>query len=83
VDRKGEKPGYDIESRDLRTSRLRSLEVKGCVTDAATIAVTKNEILYSLNKPEDFLLAIVEFLPGDAYRVHYVRCPSSASWTLA
>lgn len=31
-----------------------------------TITVTKNEILYSLNKPEDFVLAIVEFLEGCA-----------------
>ena len=35
--------------------------------------MTKNEILYSLNKPEDFILAIVEFLDGDAHRVHYLR----------
>ena len=70
-----EKLGYDIESRDPRTGRLRFLEVKGRVSGAATITVTKNEILYSLNKPEDFILAIVEFLPGDAHRVHYVRRP--------
>jgi hypothetical protein len=75
VDREFEKLGYDIESRDPRTSRLRFLEVKGRVTGAATITVTKNEILYSLNKPEDFILAIVEFLPGDVHRVHYVRRP--------
>ena len=79
VDREFEKLGYDIESRDPRTGRLRFLEVKGRVTGAATITVTKNEILYSLNKPEDFILAIVEFLPDDAHRVHYVRRPSSAS----
>ena len=75
VDREFEKLGYDIESRDPRTSRLRFLEVKGRVSGAATITVTKNEILYSLNKPEDFILAIVEFLPGDTHRVHYVRHP--------
>lgn len=75
VDREREKLGYDIESRDPRTGRLRFLEVKGRVSGAATITVTKNEILYSLNKPEDFILALVEFLPGDAHRVHYVRRP--------
>src|SRR5207253_11267031 len=75
VDREFEKLGYDIESRDPRTSRLRFLEVKGRISGAATITVTKNEILYSLNKPQDFILAIVEFLPGDAHRVHYVRRP--------
>ena len=75
VDREFEKLGYDIESRDPRTGHLRFLEVKGRVSGAATITVTKNEILYSLNKPEDFILAIVEFLPGEAHRVHYVRRP--------
>jgi hypothetical protein len=73
VDREFEKLGYDIESRDPRTSRLRFLEVKGRVSGAATITVTKNEILYSLNKPEDFILAIVEFLADGSPRIHYVR----------
>lgn len=40
---------------------------------APTITVTRNEILYSLNKPEDFILAIVGFLDGDSHRVHYIR----------
>jgi superfamily II DNA or RNA helicase len=74
IDREYEKLGYDIESRDARTGRLRFLEVKGRVSGAATITVTKNEILYSLNKPEDFILAIVEF-DGDIHRVHYIRQP--------
>ena len=75
TDREHEKLGYDIESSDLRTGKLRFLEVKGRVSGAATITVTKNEILYSLNKPEDFILAIVEFLDGDSHRVRYVRRP--------
>ena len=75
TDREFEKLGYDIESRVPGTGKLRFIEVKGRVSGAATITVTKNEILYSLNKPEDFILAIVEFLDGDAHRVHYVRQP--------
>jgi hypothetical protein len=75
VDRELEKLGYDIESRIPGTGRLRFLEVKGRVEGAATITVTRNEILYSLNKPEDFILAIVEFLDGDSHRIHYVRMP--------
>jgi SNF2 family DNA or RNA helicase len=75
IDRELEKLGYDIESRDPASGRLRFLEVKGRVTGADTITVTKNEILYSLNKPEDFILAIVEFLSGEEHRVHYVRSP--------
>ncbi|MCK4303272.1 MAG: DUF3883 domain-containing protein, partial [Candidatus Eisenbacteria sp.] len=75
IDREFEHLGYDVESRDPRTGRLRFLEVKGRFTDADTVTVTKNEVLYSLNKPEEFILAIVEFLPDDAHRVHYVRQP--------
>ncbi len=75
ADREYEKLGYDIESRDVKTGRMRFLEVKGRISGAATITVTKNEILYSLNKPEDFILAIVEFLDGHSHRVHYVRRP--------
>ena len=75
TDREFEKLGYDIESRVLGTGKLRFIEVKGRVSGADTITVTKNEILYSLNKPDDFILAIVEFLPDDAHRVHYLRQP--------
>jgi hypothetical protein len=48
--------------------------VKGRVTGAPTITVTRNEILYSLNKPEDFILAVVEF-DGDDHQIHYIRRP--------
>jgi SNF2 family DNA or RNA helicase len=75
VDREFDKLGYDIESREPATGRLRFLEVKGRVTGAATITVTKNEILYSLNKPDDFILAIVEFVSSEKHTVHYVRQP--------
>jgi len=75
VDREQDKLGYDIESRVPGTGKLRFLEVKGRVSGADTITVTKNEILYSLNKPDDFILAIVEFLDDNSHRVHYLRQP--------
>ena len=75
TDREFEKLGYDIESRAPDTGKLRFIEVKGRISGAATITATRNEILYSLNKPEDFILGIVEFLEGGAHRVHYVREP--------
>ena len=75
TDREFEKLGYDIESRVPDTGKLRFIEVKGRVSGASTITVTRNEILYSLNKPEDFILGIVEFLNDGAHRVHYVREP--------
>ena len=75
TDRETEKLGYDIESRVPDTGALRFIEVKGRRSDAETITVTRNEILYSLNKPDDFILAIVVFLGRTEHRVHYVRQP--------
>ena len=74
VDREFEQLGYDIESRVPGEGRLRFIEVKGRDAEAETITATNNEILYSLNKPDDYILAIVEF-DGGEQRVHYVRRP--------
>ena len=75
TDRELEKLGYDIESRVPGTGKLRFIEVKGRVSTADTVTVTRNEILYSLNKPDDFILGIVEFRDDDTHRVHYLRSP--------
>ena len=37
--------------------------------------MTRNEILYALNKPDDFILAIVVFGEDSDQTVHYVRKP--------
>lgn len=66
--------GYDIESRIPGQGRLRFIEVKGRVAGATTVTVTKNEILTALNKPEDFILALVE-VDGEAVSTRYVRTP--------
>jgi superfamily II DNA or RNA helicase len=75
VDRELEKLGYDIESRIPETGRLRFIEVKGRVEGADTVTVTRNEILYSLNAPEAYILAIVVFAQDGSETVHYVREP--------
>ena len=79
IDRELEKLGYDIESRVPGSGRVRFLEVKGRVSSAATVTVTKNEILTSFNKPDDYILAIVEFLDDENHRVHYLRRPFERS----
>jgi len=66
--------GYDIESRIPNSGRLRFIEVKGRVAGADTVTVTKNEILTGLNKPDDFILALVE-VDGDSATPRYVRHP--------
>ena len=75
TDRETERLGYDLESRVPGSGRLRFIEVKGRVRGADAITVTRNEVLYSLNQPEDYRLAIVEFLDGGGHRVHYLRRP--------
>jgi SNF2 family DNA or RNA helicase len=75
TDREFEKLGYDIESRVPGTGKLRFIEVKGRISGADTVTVTRNEILYSLNKPDDFILALVEFMDEDTHRTHYLRQP--------
>jgi hypothetical protein len=69
-----QKLGYDIESAVPGSGRLRFLEVKGRVADARTVTVTKNEILTALNKPEDFILALLE-VDGASALPRYVRRP--------
>ncbi len=75
IDREFEKLGYDIESKDPRTGKLRFIEVKGRASGEQTLTVSRNEILYSLNTPDDFILGMVEFLDGDSHQVHYLRRP--------
>ncbi|WP_150117956.1 DUF3883 domain-containing protein, partial [Meiothermus taiwanensis] len=70
-----ERLGYDIESRDPRTGRLRFIEVKGRLDGAQTVTVTRNEILTALNKPEDFILALVVFQEDGSHQVRYLRRP--------
>lgn len=69
-----DKCGYDIESRIPGSGRLRFVEVKGRAKGATTITVTQNEILTALNKPDDFILAVVE-VDGESTQVTYIRRP--------
>ena len=71
--------GYDIESsiplawRD-GTQCLRFIEVKGRRKGSTTVTVTRNEILTALNKPEEYILAIVE-VDGATTHTIYIRKP--------
>jgi len=67
--------GYDIESLEPRTGRLRFIEVKGRRAGAVTVTVTRNEILYGMNVPEQYILAVVEIEDGQARSPRYVYNP--------
>ena len=66
--------GFDVESRITGTGKLRFLEVKGRAVGAESITITRNEIMTALNKPDDFILAIVT-VDGDKADARYVRQP--------
>jgi len=75
-----QKTGYDIESqipKKLRNgdgSSLRFIEVKGRTSGADTVTVSKNEILTAFNKPEDYILALVE-VDGVTWKTTYLKKP--------
>ena len=76
-----ENVGYDIESvipQDWRHGGpcLRFIEVKGRRKGSTTVTVTRNEILTALNKPDEYILAIVE-VDGAQTKSVYIRKPFS------
>lgn len=68
-----EKKGWDVESRHGETGHLRFIEVKGRHAEGRDLILTKNEILASLNAPEQFILAVVRIDNGFASQPVYVR----------
>ena len=82
-----ENRGYDIESRvpgETDGPLLRFLEVKARRAGAETVTVTANEILTALNKPEEYLLALV-LVEGTRKTVTYLRRPfrEKPEWTVS
>jgi len=80
VDVSAQKCGWDITSYppaiDGKQPESRHIEVKGRVKGAATITVTRNEMLYALNQADKFVLAIV--LVGEEDRIdgpYYLHRP--------
>ena len=53
----------------------RGAAVKGKAAGSMTATISKTQILTSLNKPDDFILAIVETDSNTIPKLHYVRYP--------
>jgi len=68
-------PGYDVESSDPATGRLRFIEVKGKAVGRKTVTISKTQILTALNKPDDFILAVVEVDGNIACEPRYIYRP--------
>jgi len=80
VDVSAQKCGWDLTSLppaiNGKRPEPRHIEVKGRVKGAATITVTRNEMLYAFNQGDKFILAIVLVNDDDTYEgPHYVRRP--------
>ena len=72
IDLEFETLDHDIESAMPGLGRPHFIEVKGRIAGADTVTATKNKILYSLNKPDDFILAMDEFRPDETHEVRYL-----------
>ncbi|MCA9008491.1 MAG: DUF3883 domain-containing protein, partial [Planctomycetaceae bacterium] len=75
-----EKCGWDLTSQppsvDGRRPDARHIEVKGRVKGAATVTVTRNEMLYAFNQGSKFILAIVLIGEDDSVDgPYYIRNP--------
>jgi superfamily II DNA or RNA helicase len=70
VDVSAQKCGWDLTAyppaADGKLPVARHIEVKGRVKGAATVTITRNEILYALNQADKFVLAIVLIGESDA-----------------
>ena len=78
-DRSADNCGYDIESvvpDELRAKgpALRMIEVKGRTAGATTVTVSHNEVMCALNRPDAFVLALVE-VDGNTTRTSYIAHP--------
>ena len=67
------KVGYDIASFDPDVRCHRFIEVKGRVSGADSVMITRQEIITSLHEPDKFILAVVEVCDGDAGDPRYIR----------
>jgi superfamily II DNA or RNA helicase len=66
---------WDVESLDPAAKQRLFIEVKGRDSEADTVCVTRNEVLTALNKPDEFILAIVQVAGDEVGEPHYIRQP--------
>ena len=80
VDVSKDKCGWDLTSHPpaigQKQSEPRHIEVKGRIKGAATVTITRNEMLYAFNQGDKFVLAIVLVNEDDSVEgPFYVRRP--------
>ncbi|MBX7223406.1 MAG: DUF3883 domain-containing protein [Blastocatellia bacterium] len=67
--------GYDICSTEPESGEVFFLEVKGKAKGSTTVTVSRSQILTAHNKPETFILAIVEIEGESVSAPVYIRKP--------
>ncbi|MBX6763661.1 MAG: DUF3883 domain-containing protein [Rubrobacteraceae bacterium] len=75
TDMSAKNPGYDIESRDPGSGAVRFIGVKAIAPGESSVRVTYNEIMTSLNDPENYLLAVVEVDENRTGEPLYINAP--------
>jgi len=65
-------PGFDVRSIDAAGSLI-FIEVKGRVAGASSVTISRNEILFGLNSPDNHVLALVSVSDDGHDEVRYLR----------
>ena len=68
--------GYDIESREAGTGRLRFIKIKGRRADAPTVTITRNEMLTAHNARDAYILAVTPVEASFAHAPVYLPNPA-------
>jgi len=71
--------GFDIRSRAADGGPLLFIEVKGRAAGAVSFSITKNEVLYALNKQDAYILALVIVDGDEVAHLRYIRRPFSGT----
>jgi len=58
---------------DPKSGGMRFIEVKGKTKGSDVVTISRTQVIYALNNPEKFILAVVEVDGDDAVGLHYIR----------
>ena len=68
--------GWDLTSYPPTGNEVKHIEVKGRISGAREVCVTRNEILYAFNQGDKFVLAVVLVNEDDSHEgPYYIRRP--------
>jgi hypothetical protein len=68
-------PGFDIQSKHPKTNNSRLIEVKGKNAKSKVVTLSRSQIIFGLQNPQTFVLAIVQIDKGEPISTYYLKNP--------